>query len=822
MWKIKKRKHTNAIFQEEIEIVSVGKQYWRYSDSFLDFILAFLLITTAIWCFITGLHIQVYALILNIGIFGIVMVLFLLFHNKKYLKYFVLVYMGLSLIITYQFLYEISQGYRVIANQFAEYFNVYYDADLVKFLVDEGLVELNNTIFIIFFLSWFLFLFFFLKLHHFHLLSVVLISLLLALPLSVGQLPNSISFALYFILALAMIGGNTHGMKGKTKVIRVRASGLLFAGGIVMYLIILLLFKPSDYQDKVQVEDIKSSMQTTLIDFSKSDFFDDTILEEWFPYGGGAASGGLNGGKLGRAEQVVFSQKTALVVTGPLTMNERTYLRGYVGVQYLGDNWGQLSKEEKAQYNQITEKFDQEDLSIDNMAIDFINNPAITNETWKLDIENINTGKKSSFLPYYTKNSMHFSKKGRVLLDGEKDNKKYSIEYYPVFNRNTFHYMALDTYDWVGDNPSNVQLEEEYRSYVYDVYTKNPDLDERIKQTFEPYKMQQGDYSTISILNCVQMVVSYLHTYTEYSLSPGMLPQGEDFVDYFLFENKKGYCTHYASSAAVLLRYLGIPTRYVEGYVISEYDLQHAKVSKKDGTLTMKLKDTNAHAWVEVYLSKLGWVPIEVTPGYGGNTQIPQAILEQIEKKAQNPVGQNIPGNAGMPYNNMPTPTGTTSQLIGNQVKHNQEDTMSEYIIRMLEIIGVIILVLIVVILVGFMKQTYWHFQRKKVLRSSDNRAKIRFITKYLDKLFLKYGIVYQGEPQDEFAKKVEDKFQFLKQESFHTIFSIILKAGFSEIKMEEKHVNSVVDFFDMFCINIYKSAPRRKRVVFKIFGYFS
>ena len=55
----------------------------------------------------------------------------------------------------------------------------------------------------------------------------------------------------------------------------------------------------------------------------------------------------------------------------------------------------------------------------------------------------------------------------------------------------------------------------------------------------------------------------------EYTLSPGTTPEGRDFVDYFLFENHKGYCVHFASTAVALLRSQGIPARYAEGYAVT-------------------------------------------------------------------------------------------------------------------------------------------------------------------------------------------------------------------------------------------------------------
>ena len=53
-----------------------------------------------------------------------------------------------------------------------------------------------------------------------------------------------------------------------------------------------------------------------------------------------------------------------------------------------------------------------------------------------------------------------------------------------------------------------------------------------------------------------------------YDVNPGSTPSGEDFAEYFLFENHKGFCVHFATAATLMYRMLGIPARFAEGYAI--------------------------------------------------------------------------------------------------------------------------------------------------------------------------------------------------------------------------------------------------------------
>jgi len=87
-----------------------------------------------------------------------------------------------------------------------------------------------------------------------------------------------------------------------------------------------------------------------------------------------------------------------------------------------------------------------------------------------------------------------------------------------------------------------------------------------------------------------------------YTLNPPLLDR--DSVDDFLFRTRKGYCEHYASAFAFLMRAAGIPSRIVGGYLGGE-------INPYGGYLIVRQSD--AHAWVEVWLSEKGWVRVDPT-----------------------------------------------------------------------------------------------------------------------------------------------------------------------------------------------------------------
>jgi transglutaminase-like putative cysteine protease len=120
-------------------------------------------------------------------------------------------------------------------------------------------------------------------------------------------------------------------------------------------------------------------------------------------------------------------------------------------------------------------------------------------------------------------------------------------------------------------------------------------------------------------------IEQYLHTHYRYTLTPKKLAQEGDFVDLFLFEQQEGYCDYFSTAMAVMLRSIGIPARWVKGYSPGEiidaeeygflYESSQRLLASQVRTHTVMIRNRNAHSWVEVYLSGIGWTSFDPTPG---------------------------------------------------------------------------------------------------------------------------------------------------------------------------------------------------------------
>ncbi len=139
---------------------------------------------------------------------------------------------------------------------------------------------------------------------------------------------------------------------------------------------------------------------------------------------------------------------------------------------------------------------------------------------------------------------------------------------------------------------------DSYERFVYENYLSLPD---RIIQPLHSIAEQQG-WLNMPDEQLIPAMAEYIQSTSTYDLDTPLTPKGEDFALYFLTESHRGYCVHFASALAVLLRSRGIPARYTYGYL--------AKVESGSFSAVTSL---DAHAWVEYYLPGVGWLPIEAT-----------------------------------------------------------------------------------------------------------------------------------------------------------------------------------------------------------------
>jgi protein-glutamine gamma-glutamyltransferase len=141
---------------------------------------------------------------------------------------------------------------------------------------------------------------------------------------------------------------------------------------------------------------------------------------------------------------------------------------------------------------------------------------------------------------------------------------------------------------------------ETYPPDVVSSYLQLPELDRRI-----PQLAQQITASADNNYDRARAVETYLRAHFGYTLQLSRTVPHDPLAN-FLFERKQGHCEYFASSMAVMLRTLGIPSRVVNGFRTGEFN---------DVTSQYVVRASNAHSWVEAYFPNQGWVAFDPTPG---------------------------------------------------------------------------------------------------------------------------------------------------------------------------------------------------------------
>lgn len=347
------------------------------------------------------------------------------------------------------------------------------------------------------------------------------------------------------------------------------------------------------------------------------------------------AGGGVTDGALGDTGGYALQGVEDLKLTSSSKPEETIYLKGYVGSGYTGDQWTAAQEDGflNAAMNWKTEGDPR--LYIQNLP--FLRALYIENEAadgssgmQQLTVERLNANSSYTYYPYDSYLNEYYQVQagdGYVAGQSEQDD---VFSYYP---RNTYKKVVEG---WnLDESKSSVldRVEASYAAYAASGYLDVPEGFEELEQQCREQDIKAGDVDGIC-----EYIKAFLADGYTFSLDVPKLPEGEDFVRYFLYESKTGYSTHYASAATLMFRMFGVPARYVVGYAAP----QNLFTAQPDGTYTAVLQDDNSHAWTEIYVEGEGWTPVEMTPGalgtaedveYQGDRAVNQGTPEEEQKK---------------------------------------------------------------------------------------------------------------------------------------------------------------------------------------------
>lgn len=179
------------------------------------------------------------------------------------------------------------------------------------------------------------------------------------------------------------------------------------------------------------------------------------------------------------------------------------------------------------------------------------------------------------------------------------------------------------------EQPINKRIR--YQIFSHTNYRLNADFDVqqiqnnlRLPRSFNPETMQFAQKLQQSFPDQKSRIEAVLRYFREekfyYTLEPPLL--GRHSIDEFLFSSRAGFCEHYSSAFVVLMRAMGIPARVVTGY-------QGGLRNTQDGYY--EIKQSDAHAWAEVWLEQAGWVRVDPTAAVA-----PDRIFKNLDATQKN------------------------------------------------------------------------------------------------------------------------------------------------------------------------------------------
>lgn len=326
------------------------------------------------------------------------------------------------------------------------------------------------------------------------------------------------------------------------------------------------------------------------------------VNEEWIPAVKGILPGGGFGpgvdvtGELGRNDLFAYTAEDVYRVTVSRKPQGTIYLKGYVGGAYEETEWAAQSDRELEDYYreqgmELPESFG----ALVNFSYEVAKELQQGVSPTYIWIEELGWRGSNSIYPYGALLTEEYEVHGDGCV--VRKDREYGFQYYVPAGFGGGIVLPAEL----------AQTEENYRRYVYDHFLEYP-VEKLPRLTA---CLEAEDISTDSIYACVSDLIRFLDRQADYDLDAENNPSGTDFVEYFLFDSREGYCEHFASAAVLALRYFGIPARYVAGYAASPSDFS----SGAKGTYTAMISRRQAHAWAEVYLDSIGWIPVEMTPG---------------------------------------------------------------------------------------------------------------------------------------------------------------------------------------------------------------
>lgn len=369
-----------------------------------------------------------------------------------------------------------------------------------------------------------------------------------------------------------------------------------------------------------------------------------------------------------------------------------------------------------------------------------------------------------------------------------EQNKSLSVNYYTPLVTAENSEKAIES---ANENYNNIKSDQ----WLY-YYTQ--DLDNYFKDISKAFGSQDNITKRTRELalnitkNCrnefqkAEAIKNWLQKNCRYTLNPPQVPKGSNFVDYFIFTSKAGYCEHFASAMTVMLRAAGVPSRYIEGYASPQ--------PSENGIY--KVTNKQAHAWVEFYSEMFGFITADPTPADG----LAKTGIANTVRKAPVTV-VHIPGVSSEYTTTQASPSGvsasasTSSGSSGLQSNSKNKQNGKVPILTITAVILGIAAFLVILYFGRAILRTASHFAIKR------KKPKVQIIWYYNFYASALEHLGFKRTPSmtpNEFADKVRGRFIA----DFDGVTRIYIKASYTNQELNNEDLKIVSDYYDGFIKN--------------------
>lgn len=481
---------------------------------------------------------------------------------------------------------RVGNGFAKIANDILTTVNKNMAMANLMFVVDESTAKTDELITVIIFSVVTAAVIALIIKARLNLLAALLVFLAVTLPMIYKGEGHPVWLMTGLVsVVLVMYVGNVHGKITADMYIHL---GICIAvvAGVTMAVYMFVTYSPLQI-----VDDIKTNMQYhgENVVYGKSDYPE---------------------GKFSRYNETVITGEERLQIR--MSQPKQMYMRGFVGSKYTEDGWEDSDlKIYGGDYEGVFDWFSSNDYSpLTNLSAYVTQSAEHGGEAKEnsiyVEVSNISARRKYQYVPecvtygslenlYAPKNDVNFRSQG---LGREKD---YFFDMVDVMNND---YKAIYGETWYQDQTGDKLFHDSENVYGTFARTYYEDVPDDLRAYLDSHAPNAGQ--KMNPFDAIKVVRDYTAGNMSYSNDADEYSGDEDFVIEMLSEHKSGYSAHFATAATMLFRYYGIPARYVEGYL----------VNPEAGSDVISVTDEDSHAWVEIYAGGLGFIPIEVTPGY--------------------------------------------------------------------------------------------------------------------------------------------------------------------------------------------------------------